>query len=70
MTRYWYISLFINFTSCISHEEFVVLLATVVMLKCTITLYGCGFHVVNVIIRNNIMCSTGMPIRMDMQCEA
>jgi len=59
----------INVTSCISHEEFVVIFTTVVMLKCTITLHGCGFHVVNVFIRNNIMYSTGMPIPGDVQCK-
>jgi len=60
----------IDVTLYISHEKFVVLLTTVVMLKCTITLHGCGFHVVNVFIRNNIMYSTGMPIPVDVQCKA
>ena len=60
----------INVISCISHEEFVVLLMTVVMLKCTITLHGCDFHVVNVFIRINIVYSTAMPIPVDVQCNA
>ena len=60
----------INVISCISREEFVVLLTTVVMLKCTITLHDCGFHVVNVFIRNNIIYSTGMLIPVDVQCKA
>jgi hypothetical protein len=70
MTQYWQISMVINVTSCTSHEECVVLLMTVVMLKCTINLHGCDFHVVNVFIRNNIVCSTGMLIPGDVQCKA
>jgi hypothetical protein len=70
MTQYWYISVVINVTSCISHEEFVILLMTAVMLNCTNTLHHCGFHVVNAFKRNNAMYSTGMLIPVDVQCKA